>query len=280
MAPTGTNYTILNPDTPLAYLAPDVGVELEVSRYIYMATLGAYIWDILVCIPQDYRLLFKFDFTAVTFAYFTSRVSALLYILINALFQVSAVPNCNVLQAVIGVFYVFTVSSSSFLFFLRVRAIFNGNSVIIAFFALSWLSTLAGSVLVPIGIRGAHIASTQYCVNSRVPWWTCFAVIFPLCNDAFIFTAISWRIIVSVSQEQNWKRRLRVFFGRSRLPAISRAVLQTGQQYYVMTLGGNIVCVVLILTPSLPAIYHAMMTIPNIAILSSMACRVYRQIKL
>ncbi|KIY47768.1 hypothetical protein FISHEDRAFT_44690 [Fistulina hepatica ATCC 64428] len=274
-----TNWTIVNPDTPLAYLDADFGFQLEVSRYIYVASLGAYIWDILSCIPTEYKIFFKQRFTLVTAAYFLSRISALTYIIISTIFQISPVSNCNKMQAAIGAFMVVAVSSSAFLFYARVGAIYNRNRYIMVFFGLSWLSTIAGTLTVPLGIRGIHIGPTSYCVNHIVPWYTMFGIIFPTCNDALIFFSVSWRIAMTVSQENGWRKRLKAFFGLSNLPAISAAVLQTGQQYYIMTLIGNIACLVMVVSPSLPPMYRAMMTIPNIAILSSMACRVYRNIK-
>lgn len=35
-----TAFPILNPDTPLAFLPPSIAFQLEVSRYIYTASLG------------------------------------------------------------------------------------------------------------------------------------------------------------------------------------------------------------------------------------------------
>ena len=46
------------------------------------------------------------------------------------------------------------------------------------------------------------------------------------------------------------------------------------------TVGVNIVAVVVILTPSIPPVYRAMFSIPNVALQNAMACRVFRQIKL
>ena len=45
-------------------------------------------------------------------------------------------------------------------------------------------------------------------------------------------------------------------------------------------MGGNILTMGMILAPaSLPPVFHAMFTVPNMAINNSMACRVYRDIK-
>lgn len=80
-----------NPTTPLAFLPPDVATELEVSRYIYVATLGvcllslffsfvirltswqAFTWDLFSNVPADYKLLFEQRITTATVVYFASR---------------------------------------------------------------------------------------------------------------------------------------------------------------------------------------------------------------
>ena len=47
-----------------------------------------------------------------------------------------------------------------------------------------------------------------------------------------------------------------------------------------ITVGGNILTMGMILAPaSLPPVFHAMSTVPNMAVNNSMACRVYRDIK-
>lgn len=44
-------------------------------------------------------------------------------------------------------------------------------------------------------------------------------------------------------------------------------------------MGWQTLGVVMILSPSLPPMYRAMFAIPNLAVLNSMACRVYRRIR-
>lgn len=50
--------------------------------------------------------------------------------------------------------------------------------------------------------------------------------------------------------------------------------------YPSVTVSMNIVSMVVILTPSVPPIIHAMFTVPNVALQNVMACRVYRLLKL
>ncbi|KAJ7716633.1 hypothetical protein B0H16DRAFT_1469986 [Mycena metata] len=62
-----------NAFTPLAFLPPTLAAQFEVSRYLYAATLGAYIWDIALNLGNDSALLFKHRFRFPTALYFLSR---------------------------------------------------------------------------------------------------------------------------------------------------------------------------------------------------------------
>lgn len=44
-------------------------------------------------------------------------------------------------------------------------------------------------------------------------------------------------------------------------------------------LASNLLTSVMVLAPHVPPVYHAMFTIPNVALMNSMACRVFRAIK-
>ncbi|KAF8881793.1 hypothetical protein BD779DRAFT_997645 [Infundibulicybe gibba] len=270
---------ILNPETPLAFLPKQDADRYEVSRHIYLATLGAFIWDILTHLPEEYRLLSKSRLALPTMAYFFSRVASLAYIITSVVFQISTVRSCQALQVAIGWCYCAAVSSSSFLFFFRVRALFERRLIVVVFFFISWLAVLGGTMIVPFSITGGHIGNTQYCINTSVKPVNSAAVAISSFNDALVLAAVSWRIIVSMSLEESFRGRLRTLIGRGSLPTLSKAVLQSGQQYYFITVGSNILTLVMILIPGIPPVYHAMFTVPNVVLMNSMACRVYRQIK-
>lgn len=86
-SPTMSSLNLPNPETPLAFLPPTAANQLEVSRYIYVATLGAFVWDILSNLPKDYALLTKYRFTPATATYFSSRIAALAYVTTSTVFQ-------------------------------------------------------------------------------------------------------------------------------------------------------------------------------------------------
>jgi len=270
-----------NPTTPLAWLPPSLASQFEVSRYLLVATCGMFAWDVLLNLKNDWNLLTRRrGIPFPTMVYFVSRFSTFAYIITGTVFTIGAVGNCQALQVAIGCCYAVGVPATSLLFFFRVKAIFNSNIYIVLFFGFLWLCTLAGSITVPFAIEGAHIGLTNHCINTGVKPFSSTGVIIATVNDTLVFIFISYRLLAVTTYDDSWRGRFRSFFKGKGLPAFSQSLLQSGQEYYLITVGGNILTMGMILAPaSLPPVFHAMFTVPNMAINNSMACRVYRDIK-
>ncbi|EJD43639.1 hypothetical protein AURDEDRAFT_137862 [Auricularia subglabra TFB-10046 SS5] len=272
---------IINPTTPLAFLPPTLADQYEASRYLYIATLGVWLWDAMSSAPEEYQLYFKSKWNLATGAYLVSRVGTFAFVLTSTLFQVAAVNDCQALQVGLGWCYFIAVPSTSFLFFLRLRAIFMDSRIVVGFFAFLWFSTLAGSMTVPFAVRGGHIGTTNRCINVEVQSFSSAAPVTNTVHSTLVFIAVSIRLLYTSSSRLTDQSRLRSFVmgETSSGSRISRALLQGGQLYYVATVGLNIVTVVMVLAPTVPAVFHAMFTVPNVALENSMACRVFRKLK-
>jgi len=129
------------------------------------------------------------------------------------------------------------VSSNALLFFFRIRAIFDRNKSVVAFFALLWVMVFAGSLLAIPGIAATNIGPTNYCMITKVESYVVAAVMIPLANDTLVFLAISWRLMECSQAEISMKTGFRILaFGHYLLP-LSKALLQDGQMYYLYDLG-------------------------------------------
>jgi len=125
------------------------------------------------------------------------------------------------------------ISSTAFLMFLRVRAVFNRNSYVVAFFAFMWIAVLGGSLTAIPGAGGANIGPTNYCVVTKAEPYLATAALIPLVNDTLLFLAISWRLMKNTHMENSIQTRFRILaFGEYLLP-FSKALLQDGQVYYL-----------------------------------------------
>jgi len=99
-------------------------------------------------------------------------------------------------------------------------------------------------------------------------------------NDTLIFLAISYNIISYTIIGDSWRARAKSFFRADGLPRLSKSLLQSGQLYYFATIGLSIVTCATLLAPDIPAVYHPLLFLPNIALENAMACRVYRAVRL
>jgi hypothetical protein len=63
------------------------------------------------------------------------------------------------------------------------------------------------------------------------------------------------------------------------LPAFSKTLFQDGQAYYLTTVTTNLMTVIMLYVSSVPITYRTMFSVPNIALMNIMACRVFRNTK-
>ncbi|KAJ6454643.1 hypothetical protein C8R45DRAFT_846285 [Mycena sanguinolenta] len=255
-----------NPFTPLAFLPPALASQFEVSRYLFAGTLGAYVWDIGLNLGNDYVLLFKHRVRFPTIVYFMSRVFTFAFILTSFVFQIAPVENCNALSVGLGVCLVLSQTSTALLFFLRVTAVWYPSKIAYTVFSILWMAVLGAGITVPLGDRAAHIGPTTQCIITITPASTEFAVITPLINHTAILLAINYHILAHTIVADSSMARLRVFFGGKGLSTLSRALLQSGQHFYLIAVVTHIVILVLLKLPHLSAIYHTMVAIPGIVI--------------
>ncbi|KAF8574945.1 hypothetical protein K439DRAFT_799707 [Ramaria rubella] len=269
-------FPYLNPNTSLAFLTPSEANQLEASRYLSITSLAVFTWDILCTLSQDYRLLTKHTINLPTLVYFLSRVSSLAHILSTTLFHVAPISSCHDLPIIIGWCWAVAIPSTSLLFLFRIRAVFDGQRSVVCLFRILWLATLGGAITVPFALTGGHIANTNRCIPTSVKPFSSASIIASACNDTLVFIAISWRIITRTTVNG----RVRSFFGGRNLPELSLELLRGGQQYYLVTVGGNVFIMAMILSPGIPPLLKDMFPVINMALENSMACRVFRNIKL
>lgn len=204
--------------------------------------------------------------------------------------------NCNPMFIAIGCCSIFSILSSSFLFLRRVQAVWAGNQWVISISTVLWVLDWGSEVVVPTGVRAAHIPNTRYCIDSRLKPYVLLGGIFPVVFDTFVFLAISYKIIImhsTLDVRISWNT---LVSGKA-LPRLSRAILKGGQQYYLwgssschpcchltklgrINIGIYIIVLILLGLPSVPPVYQNMFAFPSVSLSASMACRVYRNIKL
>ncbi|KDR69376.1 hypothetical protein GALMADRAFT_77419 [Galerina marginata CBS 339.88] len=270
-----------NPFTPMAFVPPDLAWKITVSSYMNLASLAIMIWDVLNNISTDYKLLTRYSLHIHTFVYFFSRCSSLAMLLGMALIYTAPIGNCQVNGAAFVWMFPLAISSTTLLFFFRVRAMYDNDKRVSAFFAFIWLSVLAGTITTPFATTFQSLGPTKYCTETGLKSFISISTIVPAVYDTLVFAAITWRLASNSYAEE---KAGKVGFLKSAmlgkyLPAFSKGLLQDGQIYYLSTVLLNLVCLSLLYVDSVSVVYRVAIGIPDVALMNIMACRVYRNTK-
>ncbi|KAG6330661.1 hypothetical protein ID866_8427 [Astraeus odoratus] len=230
------SFPIVNPGVYLNYLTPSVASDYEWDRNITLATLGGLVWDILSSIPEDYRLIRTRKFSVALSAYFAARPAALAMIIVTVLQQTGPITDCRLLAIISGAFQVISYAAASYLFLKRVHTVYYMNRLVKYAFSFLWLLSIGASCAVfPGAVQDySEIADTKHCIRAKSSSTLPVAYICAAYFDVVVYTAITWKIFATHRQEprQRWWKAL--FYRRKQaLPRFSRALLQSGQQYYL-----------------------------------------------
>lgn len=147
---------------------------------------------------------------------------------------VGEIGDCQKLLIVIGVTFAVAIPATSYLFLLRVCAVFSRDRVLSWGFRILWVVVLGASLTAPFAITGVHIGNTMYCMDMLVQPYISSGIIASTINDTIVFLAISWRLLDNPAVRNSFGDRLRAFMGRqTALPFLSKGLLHSGQSYYM-----------------------------------------------
>jgi hypothetical protein len=246
------------------------------SRYVTVASLAIFVWDFLNNFLNDYKLISQYRVRLPTVVYFMSRISSLGFIVSTTVFQTAPVGTCYQLEKSLGALFLVSVTSTSLLFFIRTRAVFDRNPWVVAFFAGLWLAVVAACLTVIVGVDGVNIGNTRYCIDAEVKPYVSMATVIPLINDTCVFLAISWRLFSNSYARPTLKHSFRVLIFGDYMPMFSKAMLHDGQAYYLTTVTINLVAVIMLFNQSVPTILRTVFWVSNVVIVNIMASRVFR----
>ena len=148
-------------------------------------------------------------------------------------FLAAPISNCFHSLNALAVLFIFAISSTSLLFFLRARAVFLLNPLAAAFFGVLWLGVLGGSLTTITAIEGVNLGPTPYCTTGVIKFYSEAAAITPLINDSIVFFAISWHLCSNSSAHPTLRNDVRTMVFGDYLPAFSKSLLQDGQVYFL-----------------------------------------------
>lgn len=144
----------------------------------------------------------------------------------------SSIGNCQALLYAIGCFAAVALGGSSTLFFLRLKAVLHSHRIAIGLYGILWLANLITVCLIPIALQGTHIGPTKYCINTAVKRTVTANLSLIVTFDTLVFLGISWKLAKDHQAENGGGRLFSTSVNGAGLP-ISKALLQTGQKYYL-----------------------------------------------
>ncbi|KZP15019.1 hypothetical protein FIBSPDRAFT_1048396 [Athelia psychrophila] len=283
---------IPNPTTPLTFLPPEIGNQYQTACYVTVATLGAFMWDWLMSMSEEKKMLARGRWSLWTSVYFASRIWALGLCITSTVLQgkstlssqmllIGHITNCRAMLHVAIAFIILSTTTNLLLFLFRVRAVY-GNSVLVTLvFGFLWLAVLATALMVPFATDAAHIGPTQRCINTTVKSRVGLVICVNALTSTLAFIAISAKII-STSNTANPSGVmgcLKIFFTGSGVSTIARGLLRGGQFYYFVMILANIAQASMVFSRFAP-VWKAMLNIPAIALGNVMITRVYRAVVL
>ncbi|KAF9044975.1 hypothetical protein BJ165DRAFT_1527917 [Panaeolus papilionaceus] len=265
----------------------ELAAQLRFVTYTLVGSCGVLFWDIVDNLRDDYKLVseHRFRIRLPTIAYVVSRLGTLGLALTSSLYQTASITsNCAHFLKFTAPFFPIAISATSFLFFLRLKAIFHNNLIVVVIFGIMWTTVFITTFAFPTGMGGVLIQLSpivQYCTVSETHRFVIAPNIMLLVYDTLVFFAISWRLVsvmhVDKDSPKGWSVGRMVFGGY--LPSFSRALLHDNQRFYAATVLLNLFNILAFFLEAIPPTCRAMFAIPNIILMNIMACRVYRNTK-
>ncbi|EKM77798.1 hypothetical protein AGABI1DRAFT_130070 [Agaricus bisporus var. burnettii JB137-S8] len=287
-----------NIDTYLNHLPPAAAEHFEVARNVLIVVLGvrpshlhlrptlksassqAAMWDIFLYIPDDIGILRQNRIRPVLICFATTRFFATIFIFLSIISRTLYIDDCNgAWSRAAGVSCTLAHLTASFIFLQRLWAVYALHRLVKIVFFVLWLGANGLMTTSIYGARFGHIPGTGYCTYLEVHPYVSAAGFMLASFDTAVFVAISYKISISHGGGRigiNWDT---IVSGRA-LPRLSRAVLQGGQQYFLITICLSIPIAILIVIPVIPPTYQAMLSFPFTNLVASMACRIFRNLKL
>ncbi|KAL4250981.1 hypothetical protein ABKN59_006572 [Abortiporus biennis] len=235
---TGGSLLPPNPITPLAFIPPDVALQLTAERHLAMATSGAWMWDALTSFPEDVQLFTTHKLSVSDVVYVCSRLFTLGYIASMISFNVRKVEHCQTLLN---------------------KPCFTNNA---AFHSMTAI----------------YIGPTKYCITPENSSLISIPAITLTAYDTVTFIAISVRLLLNYPLlDTSFKGKMNAFLRGQGLGHLTRWILQSGQFYYMIAVTINLVSLIDSLDTAIPPGLRGAFAAPNLVLLNAMAARVYRK---
>ncbi|KZP32630.1 hypothetical protein FIBSPDRAFT_944154 [Athelia psychrophila] len=246
--------------------------------YIQTAMFTVSAWDFLICLAEELKVAGILGFCPSIVIYYVSRIGILLLMAAELLMQFASIAHCEVFWHITSATSTISSAATSFLFFLRVRAVYEKSLSVTIAFAIFWLAIPVTCSLWNISVQASHMGSAQ-CILSGFGSFPSMCLWVKAAYDTSVFAAITWRIIsYAVADRVPRSQRWRLIRGAG-MSQICRDLLRGGQQFYFVTIGTTLMGASAVFLP-VDSHNRLWLPLPGKAIEGIMACRVFRKLVL
>ncbi|KZP20291.1 hypothetical protein FIBSPDRAFT_1044937 [Athelia psychrophila] len=265
--------------TSLVYLPAIDPLAFQATTYVSVAQLTAYLYDWLLSIPEENEVVSRAGVTWPIAIYLLSRITTAAHLLLLVIFTFAPARPCTPLILLLVVCAITRTISTSLLFVLRVQAVYMGARPITTLFVILWLITAILNTLNDASVRAGPLTDPQYCTNYKMRYPT-YPSISSFVFDTLVFIAVSYRLAADAAIDQSWRARLQSVVTGKGLFRISRALMISGQLYYLAIIMSFWVNLAVMLSPLIHAGFHYVLNTPYMVFTNIMACRVFRGVAL
>ncbi|KZP32783.1 hypothetical protein FIBSPDRAFT_1012773 [Athelia psychrophila] len=205
---------------------------------MFTSNLVMYAYDWLLSISEEVEIVSQSSLTWPIAIYFLSRTSQLVYLFLAMAYTepLANSVNCTAFSAGLITSSSVTTASTSFLFFLRVRAVYLQSRTITILFGAFWvITTSVGIHFTTLEVRGAErVSYTAHCAKTTVKH-NSMPITMTFVHDTMVFLAISYRLAANAATAGDWRSRVLSIVTGKGLFSLSRSLMKGGQLYYLAT---------------------------------------------
>ncbi|KAI0783211.1 hypothetical protein C8Q75DRAFT_469834 [Abortiporus biennis] len=296
----------MNASSPLPLLAHDelatTLAQIEVSRMLLCFTVGTWMYDALYSLSEEVHILVNIGVKMCDLIYILSRLTTGAAAFSMLIFNTGPVNDCNALAKFGTWIGAFATTCNALIFFLRTRAVFFSSPTIRRLLTVLWCGTL-GIYSVPFFMGGLPTLSntnstvlantyTKTCVFqditvrsiSMFDLYVSTGPAMMMVHDTIMYLAVGIKLtkdrITMTSKRKSDLGELKAFFSGAEMGDLAKALVVSGQVYYLITAASSITTLICVLSPSISDIVRHSIPVHNNMIHNNMACRLYRRIKL
>ncbi|TCD69558.1 hypothetical protein EIP91_007182 [Steccherinum ochraceum] len=254
--------------------------EIEVGRYLIVATTGAWVWDLLSTLREDVEVYSKYKLQPPDGGFIVGRLMTACFLFASLAFNVSSIDNCARLAKAIGWVGAIALPLLTIPFFFCARAVFLNKPLVISAFAVLWVGALGSNLATPFFIRGVQIddaSDSNRCAfqttESHAAGIGAVAV-----HNLIVFVAVTAKL-VSFAEGQTFSGRMTSYFHRRAVSVLSQFLMEKGQSHITPIVIFNVAAAAVNLIPSVPSSYKLAFIAMNVALQNVMTIRIHRLIK-